>query len=207
MKGVTVIQHPLAQARLMEMRDAQTDTATFRRALGQLGLLLLQEATRALPVKSKRVRTPLAVTSMTVPTRPVLLVPILRAGQGLVSLAEQIVPGATHGYLGMARNESTLQPEIYLDKLPPRLGRFEIFVCDPMLATGGSAIAAGQLLLKRGAKQLRFVHALAAPEGVRALRQAIPEASIFTASMDECLNENGYIVPGLGDAGDRCFGC
>lgn len=107
----------------------------------------------------------------------------------------------------MARNEDTLQPECYLEKLPPRLGRYEVIVCDPMLATAGSAIAAGQLLAQRGARHLRFVHALAAPEGIRALRKAFPQAPIFTAAIDERLNEQGYIVPGLGDAGDRCFGC
>ena len=207
MKGVTVIDHPLAQARLLELRDAGTNTDSFRRALGQLGLLLLQEATRHLKVKTRRVRTPLAVTSMDTPARPVLLVPILRAGQGLVAVADHVVPGATHGYLGMARDEDSLKPEVYLEKLPPRLGRYDIIVCDPMLATGGSAVAAGRLLRQKGGKYLRFVHALAAPEGVRALRKAVPEAAIFTASLDQGLNENGFIVPGLGDAGDRCFGC
>ena len=107
----------------------------------------------------------------------------------------------------MARNEDTLQPECYLEKLPPRLGRYEVIVCDPMLATAGSAIAAGQLLTQRSARRLRFVHALAAPEGIRALRKAFPQAPIFTAAIDDRLNEQGYIVPGLGDAGDRCFGC
>ena len=139
--------------------------------------------------------------------REILLVPILRAGQGFITLADQLLPEARIGYLGIARNETTLQPEWYLEKLPRRVSRFEIIICDPMLATGGSAIAAGQLLEKRGAKNLRFIHALAAPEGVRALRKHFPKSSILTAALDEKLNENGYIVPGLGDAGDRCFGC
>ena len=207
MKGCTVIEHPLAQQALAEMRHRDTSVENFRRALGQLGLLLLAEATRNLPVKSKRVRTPLAMAPAAVPARPIALVPILRAGQGMVSLADHLLPQAVHAHLGMARNEDTLQPECYLEKLPPRLGRYEVIVCDPMLATAGSAIATGQLLTQRGARRLRFVHALAAPEGIRALRKAFPQAPIFTAAIDERLNEQGYIVPGLGDAGDRCFGC
>ena len=207
MKHCTVIEHSLAQDRLAILRDVATDTQTFRRALGQLGLILLQEATRDLPVKTKRVRTPLAPAAAQVLAREILLVPILRAGQGLIALSDQLLPEARIGYLGMARNEETLQPEWYLEKLPPRLGRFEVIVCDPMLATGGSAIAAGELLEKRGAKQLRFIHALAAPEGVRALRKNFPKAKILAAALDDRLDKNGYIVPGLGDAGARCFGC
>jgi uracil phosphoribosyltransferase len=206
-KHCTVIDHPLAQDRLAALRDVETDTQNFRRALGQLGLILLQEATRDLAMKAKRVRTPLAPAPAQVLSREILLVPILRAGQGLIALSDQLIPEARIGYLGMARNEETLQPEWYLEKLPPRLGRFEVIVCDPMLATGGSAIAAGKLLEKRGARNLRFIHALAAPEGVRALRKNFSKAKILTAALDKCLNEIGYIVPGLGDAGDRCFGC
>ena len=207
LKNVHLIQHPLAQARLAILRDKTTLHPEFRRALGQLGLHLLHEATAGLPTKQKRVRTPLGPAPTIVPTREILLVPILRAGQGLITLADQILPEARIGYLGIARNETTLQPEWYLEKLPPRLGRFEVFVVDPMLATAGSAIAAGKLLQKRGAKNLRFIHALAAPEGLRALRRNFSEAPIYTAALDSHLNENGYIVPGLGDAGDRCFGC
>ena len=207
MKHCTVIDHPLAQDRLAILRDSATDTQNFRRALGQLGLILLQEAARDLLVKPKRVRTPLAFASAQLLARKILLVPILRAGQGLIGLSDQLMPEACIGYLGMARNEETLQPEWYLEKLPPRLGRFEVIVCDPMLATGGSAIAAGELLEKHGVKQLRFIHTLAAPEGVRALRKRFPKATILTAALDDHLNKKGYIVPGLGDAGDRCFGC
>ena len=138
--------------------------------------------------------------------REILLVPILRAGQGLVGLADQLLPEARLGYLGMVRNEATLQPECYLEKLPPRLRRYEVMICDPMLATGGSAVAAGQLLQQRGAERLHFLHALAAPEGVRALRKAFPNEPVYLGAVDERLNEHGYIHPGLGDAGDRCFG-
>jgi len=207
LKNVHLIQHPLVQERLATLREKTTPHREFRRALGQLGLHLLHEATAGLPTKQKRVRTPLGPAPATVPAREILLVPILRAGQGLITLADQILPEARIGYLGIARNETTLQPEWYLEKLPLRLSRFEVFVVDPMLATAGSAIAAGKLLQKRGVKNLRFIHALAAPEGLRALRRNFPEATIYTAALDSHLNENGYIVPGLGDAGDRCFGC
>ena len=207
MKKWTVIDHPVAHARLATLRDANTQTEDFRRALGQLGLILLQEATRDIEIKTRRVRTPLASATAKVLSREILLVPILRAGQGLISLVDQFLPEACIGYLGMARNEGNLQPESYLEKLPPRLGRYEVIVCDPMLATGGSAIAAGNRLKKLGAKRIRFVHALASPEGISALRKAFPKEPIITSSVDDCLNDKGYIVPGLGDAGDRCFGC
>ncbi len=207
MENCTVIDHPIAHARLATLRDADTQTEHFRRALGQLGLILLQEATRGIGTKARRVHTPLAPAKAKVPAREILLVPILRAGQGLISLVDQFLPEACVGYLGMARNEESLQPETYLEKLPQRLGRYEVIICDPMLATGGSAIAAGKRLQELGAKRMRFVHALASPEGICALRKAFPKEPIFTASVDDCLNDKGYIIPGLGDAGDRCFGC
>ena len=206
MKGCTVLHHALVQTRLATLRNVETDTETFRRALGQIGLILLAEALRPLETKAHRVRTPLARTTGYRLRREILLVPILRAGQGLVGLSDQLIPEARLGYLGMARNEATLQPECYLEKLPPRLGRYEVMICDPMLATGGSAVAAGQLLQQRGARHLHFLHALAAPEGVRALRKVFPNEAVYLGEVDERLNEHGYIHPGLGDAGDRCFG-
>ena len=206
MKNCTVLQHALVQTRLATLRNVETDTETFRRALGQIGLMLLAEALGPLETKAHRVRTPLARTTGYRLRREILLVPILRAGQGLVGLSDQLIPEARLGYLGMARNEATLQPECYLEKLPPRLGRYEVMICDPMLATGGSAVAAGQLLQQRGARHLHFLHALAAPEGVRALRKVFPSEAVYLGAIDERLNEHGYIHPGLGDAGDRCFG-
>ena len=206
MKNCTVLQHALVQTRLATLRNVDTDTETFRRALGQIGLMLLAEALRPLETKAHRVRTPLARTTGYRLRREILLVPILRAGQGLVGLSDHLIPEARLGYLGMARDEATLQPECYLEKLPPRLGRYEVMICDPMLATGGSAVAAGQLLQQRGARHLHFLHALAAPEGVARMKEAHPDVPVFTAALDEKLNENGYIVPGLGDAGDRMFG-
>ena len=206
MKGCTVLQHALVQTRLATLRNVDTDMETFRRALGQIGLMLLTEALRPLETKTYRVRTPLARTTGHRLRREILLVPILRAGQGLVGLADQLLHEARLGYLGMVRNAATLQPVCYLEKLPPRLKRDEVMICDPMLATGGSAVAAGQLLQQRGAERLNFLHALAAPEGVRALRKAFPNEPVYLGAVDERLNEHGYIHPGLGDAGDRCFG-
>ncbi len=207
MKNVTVIKHPLVQARLAELREAKTPHPDFRRLLAEVSAPLVYEATRDLPVKPRRIKTPLAGISGVVLSREVLLVPILRAALGMLEGLSGLLPAARVGFIGLARNEKTLQPEWYLDKAPRRLGRFEVILLDPMLATGGSAIAAGELLKRRGAKKIRFVHLLAAPEGLRALRKRFPDSPIITGAIDSHLNEMGYMVPGLGDAGDRCFGC
>ena len=207
MKNVTVINHSVVQAKLAELRDVKTPHADFRRLLDEVSAPLVYEATRDLPIKSRRIQTPLTKTEGVALSREVLIVPILRAALGMLGGAQTLLPEALVGFIGLARNEDTLQPEWYLDKVPRRLGRFEIVLLDPMLATGGSAIAAGELLVQRGAKSIRFVHLLAAPEGIRALRKRFPNSPIFTAAIDSHLNDAGYIVPGLGDAGDRCFGC
>ena len=207
MKNVTVINHSVVQAKLAELRDVKTPHADFRRLLDEVSAPLIYEATRDLPIKSRRIQTPLTKTEGVALSREVLIVPILRAALGMLGGAQTLLPEALVGFIGLARNEDTLQPEWYLDKVPRRLGRFEIVLLDPMLATGGSAIAAGELLVQRGAKSIRFVHLLAAPEGIRALRKRFPNSPIFTAAIDSHLNDDGYIVPGLGDAGDRCFGC
>jgi len=206
-KNVTVINHPVIQSKLSVLRDVKTPHAEFRRLLDGISAPLIYEATRDLPVKSRRLQTPLTKVKGVTLSREVLIVPILRAAVGMLKGAQALLPEARVGFIGLARNEDTLQPEWYLDKLPRRLGSFEVVLLDPMLATGGSAIAAAQLLSKRGAKSIRFVHLLAAPEGIRALRKRFPSSPIFTAAIDSHLNELGYIVPGLGDAGDRCFGC
>ncbi len=207
MKNVTVINHSVVQAKLAELRDVKTPHADFRRLLDEVSAPLVYEATRDLPIKSRRIQTPLTKTEGVALSREVLIVPILRAALGMLGGAQTLLPEALVGFIGLARNEDTLQPEWYLDKVPRRLGRFEVVLLDPMLATGGSAIAAGELLVQRGAKSIRFVHLLAAPEGIRALRKRFPNSPIFTAAIDRHLNDDGYIVPGLGDAGDRCFGC
>ena len=207
MKNVTVIDHPVVQAKLAQLRDRETPHPEFRRLLGELSLPLVYEASRDLPVKSRSVNTPLARAAGVALSREVLLVPILRAALGMLDGSKQILPEARVGFIGMARNEKTLQPEWYLDKVPSRLARFEAILLDPMLATGGSAIAAGQLLEKRGARKIRFVHVLASRHGIRELRNYFPKSPITVAAIDSKLNDIGYIVPGLGDAGDRCFGC
>ena len=207
MKNVTVINHSVVQSKLAELRDVKTPHADFRRLLGEVSASLVYEATRDLPLKSCRIQTPLTKTEGVALSREVLIVPILRAALGMLEGAQTLLPEALVGFIGLARNEDTLQPEWYLDKVPRRLGRFEVLLLDPMLATGGSAIAAGELLQQRGAKSIRFVHLLAAPEGIRSLRKSFPDSLIFTAAIDSHLNDAGYIVPGLGDAGDRCFGC
>jgi len=206
-KNVTVINHSVVQSKLAELRDVNTPHADFRRLLGEVSAPLVYEATRDLPVKSRRIQTPLTKTEGVALSREVLIVPILRAALGMLEGAQTLLPEARVGFIGLVRNEDTLQPEWYLDKVPRRLGRFEVVLLDPMLATGGSAIAAGELLAQRGAKSIRFVHLLGAPEGIRALRKRFPNSPIFTAAIDSHLNDVGYIVPGLGDAGDRCFGC
>lgn len=207
MKNVTVIRHPIVQAKLAKLRDASTPHPDFRRLLAEVSAPLVYEATRDLPSKSRRIKTPLTGTSGVALSREVLLVPILRAALGMLEGLSGLLPTARVGFIGLARNENTLQPEWYLDKAPRRLGRFEVILLDPMLATGGSAIAAGELLERRGARNIRFVHVLAAPEGLRALRKRFPNSPITTGAIDSHLNDMGYIVPGLGDAGDRCFGC
>ncbi|MBL68990.1 MAG: uracil phosphoribosyltransferase [Verrucomicrobiales bacterium] len=207
MKNVTVIDHPLVQSRLSRLRDASTPHGEFRRLLRELSVPLVYEAARDLPTRSRRVKTPLAATGGVTLAREVLLVPILRAALGMLSGLDELLPDARVGYIGLARNEKTLEPEWYLDKVPRRLARYEVFLLDPMLATGGSALAAGEMLERRGARTIRFVHVLAAPEGLRTVRKRFPQSQIYTGAIDSHLDSNGYIVPGLGDAGDRCFGC
>lgn len=206
-ENITVIGHPLVQAKLTRLRDAATPHPEFRRLLGELAAPLVYEATRDLQVKSRTVKTPLATVPGVALAREVLLVPILRAALGMLDALQPLLPEARVGFTGLARNEKTLEPEWYLDKVPRRISRFEVILLDPMLATAGSAIAAGELLEARGANNIRFVHVLAAPEGIEALGRRFPSSPIITAAIDSHLNESGFIVPGLGDAGDRCFGC
>ncbi len=207
MKGVHVIDHPLVQARLTRLRDEHTPHPEFRRLLSEIAGPLVYEATRELELKPFRLRTPLVATTGVALRREVLLTPILRAGLGMLDGALSFLPNARVGCIGLRRDEKTLDAEGYLEALPSRLSRCDVLVLDPMLATGGSAIAAAKLLRERGARELAFVHVLATPEGVKALRRAVPGVRIVTAALDDGLDARGYIIPGLGDAGDRCFGC
>ncbi len=203
---VLVVDHPLAKARLSTMRDARTDNATFRVALRDLTLMLIYEATRDAPVVSSPLHTPVARTVGYRLADPPLLVPVLRAGLGMADAAQELMPEAQMGFVGVARNEQTHQPEPYMQSLPESLAGRPVFVLDPMLATGGSMAHTVRLLTQRGASDVAAICVLAAPEGIAHLRDSGLPVRVVTASVDERLNDSAYIVPGLGDAGDRLFG-
>ncbi|WP_197382275.1 uracil phosphoribosyltransferase [Mycolicibacterium mengxianglii] len=203
---VRVIDHPLAAARLTTLRDERTGNAAFRAALRDLTLMLVYEATREAPREQLTVRTPLVETAGYRLAAPPLLVPVLRAGLGMVDQAHALIPEAKVGFVGVARDEETHQPTPYLESLPEDLSTLPVLVLDPMLATGGSMVHTLELLKARGAVDITVVCVVVAPEGVAALEAAAPEVRLFTATIDEGLNEAAYIVPGLGDAGDRQYG-
>jgi uracil phosphoribosyltransferase len=204
---VITIDHPLARQALTILRDVKTDTLEFRRALTQAGEILCLAATRDLGVETITVATPLrGCRSKGVRVKePVLLVPVLRAGLGFVEPFLKWLPQASVGHLGLVRNEVTLQPESYYSKLPKIAASHRVFLLDPMLATGGSAVAALKMLKQAGAKKVTLVCLLASPQGVKAVRKAHADVTIYTCAVDPKLNDRGYIVPGLGDAGDRLF--
>ena len=203
---VRVVDHPLAAARLTTLRDERTDNAGFRAALRDLTLMLVYEATRNLERADRPIVTPVAPTTGTAIANPPLLVPVLRAGLGMAEAAFNLLPESQMGFVGLARDEQTHQPQPYMASLPESLSGRPVIVLDPMLATGGSLLHCLQLLAARGADDLTVICALAAPDGVAALEASGLPIRLFTASIDERLNENAYIVPGLGDAGDRQFG-
>ncbi|SHK59371.1 uracil phosphoribosyltransferase [Pseudonocardia thermophila] len=203
---VRVVDHPLAKARLSTMRDARTDNAAFRAALRDLTLMLIYEATRDAPLVSAPLHTPIARTIGYRLANPPLLVPVLRAGLGMVDAAQALMPEAQMGFVGLARNEATLKPTPYMESLPESLEGRPVFVLDPMLATGGSMAHTIRLLTDRGATDVTAICVLAAPEGIAHLEQSGLPVRVITSSVDERLNDSAYIVPGLGDAGDRQFG-
>jgi uracil phosphoribosyltransferase len=206
MKAVTVIAHPLVQHNLTRLRDQQTGPQEFRRVLSEVAALMIYEATRSFNVAPMTVQTPLARARGFRLRREVVLVPILRAGLGMLDSILQLIPHARVGLIGLKREETTLRAATYHKSLPPELGQFEVVLIDPMLATGGSTVAAMDLLTELGAKRVRLVNLVAAPEGIRRVHSHYPNLPIFTAAVDRKLNEKGYILPGLGDAGDRLFG-
>jgi uracil phosphoribosyltransferase len=206
MKGVTVIAHPLVQHNLARLRDKQTQPQEFRRLLGEIAALMLYEATRNFSVKKISIETPLATANGFQLEREVVLVPVLRAGLGMLDSILQLIPHARVGFIGLKREETTLRAMFYHKSLPKNLERFEVILIDPMLATGGSSVAAIDLLIEQGAKHIRLVNLVAAPAGIRVVQKSHPRVPIFTAAVDKKLNEKGFIVPGLGDAGDRLFG-
>ncbi|OBF15776.1 uracil phosphoribosyltransferase [Mycobacterium kubicae] len=203
---VHLVDHPLAAARLTALRDQRSGNAVFRAALRELTLMLVYEATRDAPTEPVTIRTPLAETTGARLAKPPLLVPVLRAGLGMVYEAHAVLPEAHVGFVGIARDEETHQPVPYLESLPDDLAGLPIMVLDPMLATGGSMKHTVGLLLARGATDITMLCVVAAPEGIAAVEQVVPNARLFTAAVDGGLNDAAFIVPGLGDAGDRQFG-
>ena len=206
MKNVTVISHPLVQHNLTRLRDQRTQPQEFRRLLAEIAILMTHEATRSFAVRKVTVKTPVAKAVGYELEREVVLVPVLRAGLGMLNAILELIPHARVGFIGLKREETTLRAMFYHKSLPKNLSRFEVILIDPMLATGGSSVAALDLLHEQGAKHVRMVNLVAAPEGIRTVRKSYPRVPIFTAAVDDRLNEKGFIVPGLGDAGDRLFG-
>ena len=204
---LTIVDHPLVQHKLTIMRDKQTSTAGFRRLLKEISLLLAYEVTRGLEMTTTRIETPLQpMDAPTLDGKKLALISILRAGNGLLDGILELIPAARVGFVGLYRDPETLQPVQYYCKLPDALDERICIVVDPMLATGNSSAAAIDLLKAQGAKNIRFLCLLAAPEGVARMKEAHPDVPIVTASLDSHLSDHGYIVPGLGDAGDRMFG-
>ena len=207
MKNVTVFDHPLIQHKTTIMRQKDTSNKEFRESVEEITMLMCYEALRDLPLKEVEIETPITKTTQKIVAgKPLAVVPILRAGLGLVNGLLALVPTAKVGHIGMYRDEETLMPHEYYCKLPPDIDKRLIVVVDPMLATGGSAIDAITQIKSYGGQQIKFLCLIAAPEGIKALTEAHPDVQIYCANVDEKLNENGYIVPGLGDAGDRIFG-
>ncbi|MDM8168647.1 MAG: uracil phosphoribosyltransferase [Roseovarius sp.] len=204
---LTVVKHPLVQHKLTLMREKTTSTAVFRQLLREISQLLAYEVTHQLPMTTRRIETPLEeMDAPVLDGRKLALISILRAGNGLLDGMLELIPSARVGFVGLYRDEETLQPVQYYFKVPELLDERLSIVVDPMLATGNSSAAAVDLVKKAGAKDIRFLCLLAAPEGVARMKEAHPDVPIVTASLDERLNEMGYILPGLGDAGDRMFG-
>ena len=207
MSNVFVMDHPLIQHKIGILRQKTTSTKEFRDLVSEIALMIGYEATRKLPLADVEVETPMQKAIVKeIAGKKLCIVPILRAGLGMADGLLTLMPSAKVGHIGMYRNEETLEPVEYFCKLPTDVTERDVFVIDPMLATGGSAIAAIERLKMRGITSITFLCMIAAPEGVKALQDAHPDVDIYIGALDECLNEKGYILPGLGDAGDRIFG-
>lgn len=204
--NVIQINHPVIQNKLTALRDATTGHREFRELLNEIAGLMVYEVTRDWPTRPVKVRTPMEEMTGATLARAITLVPILRAGLGMTDGVLKLLPDARLGHLGVYRDHETLEPVSYYQKLPPDIAHTEVLLIDPMLATGGSGSAAVSVLKKAGVKHMRFVCLVAAPEGIEAVHKLHPEVPIYCAAVDRQLNEKGYILPGLGDAGDRIFG-
>ena len=203
---MTVIDHPLIAEHLTKLRDASTPHDEFRRRIGLIGQLMVFEVTRQFSTREVQVDTPLGKTTGVEALRTIVLVPILRAGLGMMEGMLSVIPQAKIGHIGMVRDEESHLPSTYCCKLPPQIDEAEVILIDPMLATGNSGSAAITILKEKGATRIHFVSLVSAPEGIRHFENTHPEIPIYTAAVDSHLDENAYIFPGLGDAGDRCFG-
>jgi uracil phosphoribosyltransferase len=207
-KNVVIFNHPLIKHKIAILRDEKTSMKEFRELVEEITTLMTYEALKdGVPTEDKEVKTPLEVcTQQVVKDNAIVIVPILRAGLGMVNGIHVLFPSARVGHIGMCRNEETLEPDTYYCKLPQGIEEKLVLVIDPMLATGGSACDAIQLLKNRGCKNIKFMSIIGAPEGVSRVAKAHPDVEIYVSTLDRCLNEHGYILPGLGDAGDRLFG-
>ena len=202
-----IVEHPLLQHKISLLRNKQTGTKEFRDLVGEIATLLCYEATRDLPLEEVEIETPITMAKTKVLAgRKLALVPILRAGMGMLDGMLTLLPAAKVGFIGLYRDETTLQPVEYFCKLPTDIAERDVIILDPMLATGGSASAAITFVKEYGVKNIKLMNILAAPEGIERVRADHPDVEIYVAAVDEKLNEHGYIVPGLGDAGDRIFG-
>ena len=207
MSKVQILDHPLIQHKLSLMRDKNTGCKEFRELLDEISMLMVYEVTRDLPTEEVDVETPICKTkTMMLAGKPIGIIPILRAGLGMVDGIMSLIPNAKVGHIGLYRDPATLEPVEYYCKLPEDAEHRELIVLDPMLATGGSASAAIGFIKKRGCMNIRLVNLIAAPEGIKRVQKEHPDVDIYVAAQDERLNEHGYIIPGLGDAGDRLFG-
>ena len=207
MAKVVIMDHPLIQHKIGYIRRKDTGTKDFRQTIGEIAMLICYEATRDLKLADVNIETPIAKTTVKeLKGKKMAIVPILRAGLGMVDGMLTLIPAAKVGHIGLYRDPETLEPVEYYCKLPADCAEREVFVVDPMLATGGSSTAAIQMLKDRGCKNIHFMCIIAAPEGIRRMQETHPDVDMYIGAVDEKLNENGYIVPGLGDAGDRIFG-
>ncbi len=207
MPNITIFDHPLIQHKISILRSKQTDRKSFRELVDEITMFMCYEVLRDLPLKEVEVETPIATTKCRMlDGEDIAVVPIMRAGLGMVSGILNMVPNAAVGHIGLYRDEETLEPHEYYCKLPKKIDERQVILLDPMLATGGSAVAAINFIKQHGGKRIKFMCMIASPIGMETLTKAHPDVDVYCAHMDECLNERGYIVPGLGDAGDRLFG-